>query len=111
MNFGDNLKKICSDRDTTPTALLKKLGISTSKVSAWYNGALPKIEMLELLADALDCSVKDFFASEQDIRCKILTPDENDILRVYRGLSRRMKHEFMSRVYTYEPAMENEDNE
>lgn len=63
MNFGDNLKRLCNDRGTTPTALLKKLGVSTSKVSAWYNGALPKIEMLELLAEALDCSVKDFFCN------------------------------------------------
>lgn len=32
--------------------------------------------------------------------------DEEDILRVYRGLSRRMKHEFMSMVYEFENRQE-----
>ncbi len=50
MNFAENLKRICSLRGTNPTALCKELGLSTSKVSAWYSGSLPKQEIMVQLA-------------------------------------------------------------
>lgn len=105
MTFGDNLKRICKERGTTPTAIMKKWGLSTSKVSAWYEGSLPKQEMLLRLAEELECSVMDFFADEEDLAAKTVkadNEDEEDILRVYRSLSRRAKHEFMSMVYEFE---------
>lgn len=103
MTFGDNLKRICKERGTTPTAIMKKWGLSTSKVSAWYEGSLPKQEMLVRLAKELDCSVMDFFADEEDlVAVQPHDADEEDILRVYRSLSRRNKHEFMAMVYEFE---------
>jgi transcriptional regulator with XRE-family HTH domain len=108
MTFGENLKRICNERGTTPTTIMKKWGLSTSKVSAWYEGSLPKQEMLVRLAKELDCSVMDFFADEEDL-VKTVQPtdeDEEDILRIYRSLSRRNKHEFMSMVYEFEGRIE-----
>ena len=109
MTFGDNLKRICKEKGTTPTAIMKKWGLSTSKVSAWYEGSLPKQDMLVRLAEELDCSVMDFFADEEDLVEKEIVPtdeDEKDILRIYRSLSRRSKHEFMSMVYEFENRIE-----
>ena len=97
MNFADNLKRICQLKGTNPTTLCKELGLSTSKVSAWYNGSLPKQDIMVQLAQKLECSVMDFFARDED---------EEDILRVYRSLSRRNKHEFMSMVYEFEARKE-----
>lgn len=58
--------------------------------------------MLEM-AKLLECSVMDFFADEEDIpETKPANEDEEDILRIYRGLSRRAKHEFMSMAYEFE---------
>lgn len=103
MTFADNLKRICSERGTNPTALCKELGLSTSKVSAWYNGSLPKQEVMLMLARKLDCSVMDFFVDEEDLHePKAVNEDEEDLLRIYRGLSRRAKHEFMSMAYEFE---------
>lgn len=103
MTFAENLKRICEDRHTNPTTLCKELGLSTSKVSAWYKGSLPKQDVMVLLAQKLECSVMDFFADEEDIApVKPADEDEVDILRVYRSLSRRSKHEFMSMVYEFE---------
>lgn len=103
MTFADNLKRICSERGTNPTALCKELGLSTSKVSAWYNGSLPKQEVMLMLARKLDCSVMDFFADEEDLHePKAVNEDEEDLLRIYRSLSRRAKHEFMSMAYEFE---------
>ena len=59
--------------------------------------------MLEM-AKLLNCSVMDFFADEEDLKLQTIeqNEDESDILRVYRSLSRRAKHEFMSMVYEFE---------
>ena len=117
MNFADNLKRICTERGTSPTALLKSMGVATSKVAMWNSGSLPKQEMLIRLAKELDCSVMDFFADDDTIQTplNIAEPkdeDESDVLRVYRSLSRRMKHEFMTMVYEFEKRQELEgDNQ
>lgn len=102
MLFADNLKRLCKINNTTPTALCKELGLSTSKVSAWYNGSLPKQEVMLLLAKRLNCSVMDFFADEETEQVEPNNDDERDILSVYRKLSRRGKHEFMSMVYGFD---------
>lgn len=104
MIFAENFKRICKHRGTTPTAIMKKWGMSTSKVSAWYKGSLPKEEMLVLLAKELKCTVKDFFADEEDIvsAAKPTNEDERDLLHIYRGLSGRDKHKFMVMAYKYE---------
>ena len=101
MTFAENLKRICDMRKTNPTALCKELGLSTSKVSAWYGGSLPKQDVMVALAKQLDCSVMDFFADEDELH-KPVNEDEEDLLRIYRGLSRRAKHEFMSLAYEFE---------
>lgn len=112
MNFADNLKRICTERGTSPTALLKSMGVATSKVAMWNSGSLPKQEMLIRLAKELDCSVMDFFADDADLAAQNSNKtntdtepkneDESDILRIFRSLSRRAKHEFMSMVYEFE---------
>lgn len=117
MNFADNLKRICTERGTSPTALLKSMGVATSKVAMWNSGSLPKQEMLIRLAKELDCSVMDFFADEDTIHTTNIAieepkdEDEGDILRVYRSLSRRAKHEFMTMVYEFEKRKEFEGDE
>lgn len=110
MDFATNFNRICKEKGTSPTALVKALGVSTSKVNLWNNGSLPKQEMLIRLAQELGCSVMDFFADEDEIIAKQTAEpkdeDENDIIRVYRMLDRRAKHEFMSMVYEYEKQAE-----
>lgn len=104
--FKENFNRICREKGTTPTALCKKLGESTSKVSAWNNGSLPKEEMMLRLAQELGCSVMDFFADDEyENSNSVIEPaddDEFDILRIYRRLDRRAKHEFMAMVYEFE---------
>ena len=104
MDFATNFKRICQEKGTTPTTVCKELGLSTSKVNMWNNGSLPKQEMLVVLARHLRCSVMDFFVEEVDLIVKSIpeNDDEQDILRIYRLLNRRAKHEFMSMVYDFE---------
>lgn len=52
--FFDSLKVACAQRGTSPTSLLKKLGMSTSSVTSWKNGVVPQIKTVYQLAEALD---------------------------------------------------------
>ena len=62
--FYENFSTICKERDIAPSALLRKMNVSTSKLDLWKNGSLPKQEMLARLAEELKCSVADFFDDE-----------------------------------------------
>ena len=104
MDFATNFKRICHERNTTPTAVCLKLGLSSSKVNLWNKGSLPKPEVLKNLARELECSVMDFFADETDLQKMefALDEDEKDIIRLFRMLSRKQKHEFMTKAYLFE---------
>jgi len=106
MKFHENLKRIANEKGTSPTAVLKEMGVTTSKLAAWNRGALPKEEMMVRLAGALGCSVMDFFWDESDDRSKEeivgKDDDERDMLEIFRSLDRREKHDFMSMVYEFE---------
>ena len=100
--FADNINRICAERGTNLTAVVKKVKGSSSFVTAINKGSLPKENDLIELARELNCSVIDFFADEDDLATAHLSDDEHDILNVYRSLSRRAKHEFMAMVYDFE---------
>ena len=104
MTFAENINRICKLQGTTLTAFIKSIGISTSKVTAINNGSLPKESEMVLFAQKLGCSVMDFFADEEDIQSEPLTHDEDeeDVIRIFRTLSRKEKHAFMSKAYEYE---------
>lgn len=104
MTFADNIKRICADRGTNLTAVIKKVKGSSSFVTAINKGSLPKESELIELAHELNCSVMDFFADEEDLIDRVVSEneDEEDILRIYRSLSRRDKHEFMAAIYEFE---------
>lgn len=109
MDFATNLRRICDEKGTTPTRLCKELGLSTNKVSLWNKGGIPKADVMVKLAKHLDCSVMDFFADENDLVVSkvefALDDDEKDIIRLFRLLDRKQKHEFMSAAYRYEETM------
>lgn len=104
MTFAENINRICAEKGTNLTAIVKAVKGSSSFATAINTkGSSPKeSEMLEM-AKLLECSVMDFFADEEDLpETKPANEDEEDILRIYRGLSRRAKHEFMSMAYEFE---------
>ena len=108
MTFHENLNRICKEKGTNLTTMIKELGISTSKVTAINKGSIPSEEMLINFAHYLKCSVMDFFADdEKSQEMESLDEDEKDILHIYRNLSRKSKHEFMSMIYEFERDKDN----
>ena len=114
MDFYSNFKRICDEKHTTPTGVCKALGLSTSKVNLWSNGSLPKQDVMVVLARHLECHVMDFFADDESTMGVsnvefALDEDERDILRLFRMLPRKDKHEFMVRIYDYEKTLTGEE--
>lgn len=109
MTFSENLNRICQEQGTTVSAILKRMGVSTSKVTLWNNGSLPKQEMLLKLAKELGCSVMDFFADNEDGTSVsdyvVLDEDEKEVIRMFRGLTNKERHKFMAQAYSYEEAL------
>lgn len=104
MSFRENINRICIQRGTNLTAVVKQVKGSSSFTSAINKGSLPKEDKMVEMAKILHCSVLDFFMDEEDLapQNEPQNEDEKDILRVYRSLSRRTKHEFMAMVYEFE---------
>jgi transcriptional regulator with XRE-family HTH domain len=65
--FYEQFDKICRKNGETPASIVKQLGLSTSKTTAWKKGSIPKAEILKMLAGTLGVSVADFFAEEGDV--------------------------------------------
>ena len=104
MSFREINIRICIQRGTNLTAVVKQVKGSSSFTSAINKGSLPKEDEMVEMAKILHCSVLDFFMDEEDLapQNEPQNEDEKDILRVYRSLSRRTKHEFMAMVYEFE---------
>ena len=118
MDFATNFRRLCQERGTSPTRVVLELGLSSNKVNRWNNGAMPKADILIKLARKLDCDIFDFFEGEEDMEAYrpsvpqvefSLDEDEKDIIRLFRMLDRKQKHEFMSKAYAFEAQMLNEE--
>ena len=96
--FFEQLKRLCALKGTTPTAIVKKVGLSTSNVTSWKHGASPKTDILEKLAKELDVPVSAFFEHGAATKPQ-LQSDEEELLEVYRKLSQSGKRQLMGRAY------------
>lgn len=86
--FYDILTTLCSSRNTTITAMLKDLNISTSKGTAWKNGSTPNGEIISTIADYFnvttdyllgkDTSTKNDPASDDQIKFALFGTTEVD---------------------------------
>lgn len=55
--FYDNIYKICTEKGTTPTTVLKDLGFSSGNVSKWKNGSVPNVDMCLAISRKLGVSL------------------------------------------------------
>lgn len=99
--FFEYFKAICTKRGTTPTAVVKELGLSTGKVTAWKNGAIPKADTLRLLSDHLHVPVYVFFGGElfPPHPAGDLSEEEEELVHVYRRLDRSGRRRLFGKAY------------
>lgn len=88
--FFEQLDRLCKENDTTPTEFVRDtLRLSTSKVTAWKNGSLPKYEVLLLIAKHFNVSVGYLFDGETNYNS--LPFDEQQLLNDYRTVDNNSK--------------------
>lgn len=104
MNY-DEFDKLCRQKGTTPTALSLKLGLSKGNASSWKKGGNPSADILVKIADELDCTIDQLLRTPKNVQnvMKKLnrpnpTPDEEDLLNKYRGVSESSKALILERA-------------
>jgi len=80
--FYDNIYKICNDKGTTPTTVLKELGFSSGNVSKWKNGSVPNIEMCLAIARKLNVSLDYLITLEGPVSDSALSDSEREWLHI-----------------------------
>lgn len=81
--FFEQFDMLCKANNTTPTEFVKNvLQLSTSKVTLWKNGSIPKPEVLNKIAQYFNVSVGYLFDGET--RYDSLPVDEQQLLTDYR---------------------------
>lgn len=82
--FYNQLEKICKQNNTTPTAFITgKLGLSSSKITAWKNGSIPKYGILKEIANYFRIPISYLFQEEEEENQN----EEIRLINAYRSLT------------------------
>lgn len=65
--FFERLKKLCLDRNTTPTSLCKALGLSTSMPTNWKSGRIPSGTTLLKIANYFGVTTNYLLGQEEPV--------------------------------------------
>lgn len=87
--FFEQLVALCNADNTTPTKFVTDvLHLSSSKVTAWKNGSIPKYEILNLIANYFNVSIGSLFDGKEKSSPTVeLTTDERELLDNFKKLS------------------------
>lgn len=98
--FYKQFESLCKDNATTPTRFTKEvLGLSSSKITAWKNGSIPKYETLQAIADYFNVSVGYLFDGEQTKSSfSKLTKNEQEILYYFSKLNSEQQLKLIGRA-------------
>lgn len=82
--FYEQLKGLCKQRNTTPTAFITdKLGLSSSKITAWKNGSIPKYGILKQISEYFKVPISYLFIEENENDFS----DEQRLITAFRQLT------------------------
>lgn len=76
--FWDNFVALCCEADTTPTAVVLKLGLARSNITTWKKGTVPNAVTLKKIANYFNVSVNYLVGNEGSI-----TISKNDMKGTY----------------------------
>lgn len=89
------LAELCASIGTTPTNFVKDvLKLSSSKVTAWKNGSIPKSEILIQIADYFGVTVGYLFDGKKSSPSE-LSKEEQELLQIFNSVSEREKGELI----------------
>lgn len=76
--FYDNFIKLCSERNIKPTPLVTSMGLSSSNVSQWKDGSIPRADVLLKLSDYFGVSMRYLLTGEKEIPAGTNTNGSNE---------------------------------
>lgn len=117
--FFDQFSRLCTAHNTNPTKFVTDvLHLSSSKVTAWKNGSIPKYEILNTIAGYFNVSVGTLFDGIKDSSTDQLTADEQELIDVFKKLSPKSQGQVKERAIVLleletptEPVAEEESEE
>lgn len=89
---------LCTENNTTPTALALKLGLSKGNTSSWKKGGNPSAEILMKIADELNCTTDILLGRKEQSPSIELTDDEQKLLSFFKPLSHDTKQQLIGRA-------------
>ena len=95
--FYEQLKKACKNKNTSVTAVLKKIGIGAANGTYWKNGSIPASDTVVQLAEFLNVTT-DYLLTGKENQATTLSTDEQELLESYRQLASNNKEEASKRV-------------
>ena len=89
--FFEQFNKLCINENTTPTKFVTEiLHLSSSKVTAWKNGSIPKYEILDLIANHFNVTVGYLFDGDQiNLPKENLSENEFEMLEIFQKFNNR----------------------
>ena len=109
--FYETVNRICREKGTTATTVLKAIGASTGNVSKWKNGSIPNIDLAlrfaRYLGITLDYLVtgEDVYSAPLPVPESGLSSDDAEWLSIIRGIpaeKQEMCKDFL-RTHAYVP--------
>lgn len=97
--FFENLEQLCKANNSTVTATVKDLGLSTSLVTNWRRGAIPNGETIIMLANHFHTTTDYLLLGDK--RISELQKNEKEWLHLYNQLSDHNKIECTGFVKGY----------
>ncbi len=91
--FYETFTMLCNNKGISPTATLQKIGVSTSKLTAWKNGSTPSVAVLILISEFFNVSIDYLIYGKED---KLVVQQkevhqingrEKELLKYFRELS------------------------
>ena len=68
--FYDDIRRVCDEKDTKPSIILKELNMSTGNMSKWKHGTSPTVDIAVKLAHHLGVSLSYLCAPEDILEVK-----------------------------------------
>ena len=94
--FYEQFEILCRKNGTSPTKFtVDELGLSSSKVTAWKNGSIPKYGILKQIADFFGVSVGYLFDGEQK---NALSENARRIVELFDELTPTQQGEIIGRA-------------
>ena len=112
--IGENIKKVCSLKGIRQVDIAERMGVSQGTVSNWFKGTNSiDIENLAELCSFLGVSLDQIFGFDPITPDVILSPEETDLLGLFRSLNRSARDMLMNtaRAFAGNPDMQKESTQ